>query len=168
MYTSGVRWAMVVLLEIQIGEEQKPVGCGPAMASPVEAAQYRPRQLQARLLEEAENGALMSCERGAWTSREASGIHYHLGQARNDPMRKPPLISSVEAPWQAAGTAPSAMRAGGPGIVVAEPGTPGVLGALVALGGPDAPGVDVAQCGVPVVAARRVGRRRAAEVADLV
>jgi len=41
----------------------------------------------------AENNALISCERGARTSREAAGIHYHLGQARNDPTNTIPASS---------------------------------------------------------------------------
>ena len=35
-----------------------------------------------------ENSALMSCELGGKSSREAAGIHYYLRQARNGPQQE--------------------------------------------------------------------------------
>jgi hypothetical protein len=44
--------------------------------------------MKTRLLDEAENDALISCEQGAKSSQEAAGFHYYLRQARNDPKKK--------------------------------------------------------------------------------
>lgn len=72
----------------------------------LDAAQGQPRPLtRARLLAEAERSALISCERGARLSREASGIHYYLRRARNDPTNTVLMNSCVERPSRMAGTA---------------------------------------------------------------
>ena len=60
---------------------------------------------KARLLTEAEQIALISCEQGARISREASGIHYYLRRARNDPTNTVLRNSCVERPKQMVDTA---------------------------------------------------------------
>jgi len=60
--------------------------------------------MKARLLTEAEQIALISCEQGARISQEASGIHYYLRRARNDPTNTVLRNSCVERPKQMVGT----------------------------------------------------------------
>jgi len=61
--------------------------------------------MKARLLTEAEQNGLISCEQGARISQEAAGIHYYLRRARNDSMKMVLRNSCVECPKQVAGTA---------------------------------------------------------------
>jgi tellurite resistance protein len=124
---------------------------GLTMSLVLNAAQQQPRpSMKARLLTEAEQTALISCEQGARISQEASGIHYYLRRARNDPTNTVLRNSCVERPKQMvdtaslegkAGAARIAEDAGGkhdaemrPGVVVAVPlvgaETAGTLGTV--------------------------------------
>lgn len=60
---------------------------------------------KARLLTEAEQIALISCEQGARISREASGIHYYLRWAQTDPANTVPMNPCVGGPMPVVGIA---------------------------------------------------------------
>lgn len=76
------------------------------MSLVLHAAWEQPRpSKKPRLLTEADEIALISCERGARSSQEAAGIHYYLRRARNDPTNTVPMGSAAELLRQGAGIA---------------------------------------------------------------
>jgi len=104
--TSGMRWVGAAIQQRRLADGPGSRALETTMSWVSSTAWEWPLpSTETRLLNEAVNFALISCEQGARSSQEAAGFQYYLRMARDDPANTRSMYPFLGHPWRAAGIA---------------------------------------------------------------